>query len=174
MFTVRLVGLTDLVVQFGALSVRVRSSVATKLIELTERLERRVKAKVSGPVLAIRGGALLGAIDHAVDTSGDTMRGRVFVGAQIKYAAIQEFGGTTPPHTIVPVKAQALAFLAPAKLGFSGGTRGNAMVFARRVNHPGSRMPERSYLRSTLAEMRSEIAAEFKAAVAEGLGVAGD
>jgi hypothetical protein len=34
---------------------------------------------------------------------------------------------------------------------------GGKVVFAKRVNHPGSRMPERSFLRSALYDMESEI-----------------
>ena len=42
-------------------------------------------------------------------------------------------------------------------------------MFARIVHHPGSRIPERSYLRSSLAEMAAEIDAEMKAAVIDAV-----
>ena len=48
----------------------------------------------------------------------------------------------------MPSKAQALAFVA-----------GGALRFARKVEHPGSMIPERSYLRSSLDEMSGEIVA---------------
>jgi predicted GNAT superfamily acetyltransferase len=46
----------------------------------------------------------------------------------------------------VPAKAKALAFLV-----------GGQQAFAARVNVPKVTMPERSYLRSSLAEMADEI-----------------
>ena len=44
-----------------------------------------------------------------------------------------------------------------------------ATVFARIVHHPGSHIPERSYLRSSLAEMADQIETEMKAAVIDAL-----
>jgi len=41
--------------------------------------------------------------------------------------------------------------------------------FARKVEHPGSVIPERSYLRSTLEEMGDEIAAALAGAASEAL-----
>jgi hypothetical protein len=37
----------------------------------------------------------------------------------VKYAAIQEFGGAFPPHEIVPSKAKALAFVLGGKQVFA-------------------------------------------------------
>jgi hypothetical protein len=56
----------------------------------------------------------------------------------------------------VPVKARALAF---------------AGVFARRVHHPGSAIPARSYLGSALEAMHDDIAGGLKATVLDALGV---
>ena len=84
--------------------------------------------------------------DHVVTT--------LFAGADLRYAAIQEYGGVTSPHEILPQRAKALAFLV-----------GGDEVFARIVHHPGSRIPERSYLRSSLVEMADQIEREMKAAV---------
>jgi len=63
----------------------------------------------------------------------------------VKYAAIHEFGGTIPPHQIVPDKAKALAFLV-----------GGKQAFAARVQLPAATMPERSY-------MRAQAEADFRA-----------
>ncbi len=65
-------------------------------------------------------------------------------------------GGTIPPHEILPDKAKALAFLV-----------GGKQTFAARVNLPAITMPERSYMRSSLAEMAEQIRDEFAAAVIE-------
>ena len=53
-------------------------------------------------------------------------------------------------------RLEALAFVA-----------GGAQHFARRVEHPGSLIPERSYLRSSLDDMRDEILAALADAAAE-------
>ena len=67
-------------------------------------------------------------------------------------------GGVIPPHQIVPDKARALAFAIDGK-----------QVFAVRVNLPAVTMPERSYLRSSLAEMADEIRQGLSEAVGEVL-----
>ena len=45
---------------------------------------------------------------------------------------------------------------------------GGKQVFFKKVNHPGSTMPERSFLRSSLGEMKDEIIGGIREAVAEG------
>jgi len=78
------------------------------------------------------------------------------IGSDAPYAAIHEYGGTTRAHLIEAKNAQSLAFLV-------GGKR----VFAKRVFHPGSHVPERSFLRSALAEFAPEISAELAEAAGE-------
>jgi hypothetical protein len=46
---------------------------------------------------------------------------------------------------------------------------GGSQVFARSVHHPGSTIPARSYLGSSLAEMRDDIESGLKQAVLEAL-----
>ena len=74
----------------------------------------------------------------------------------VKYAAIQEYGGRTAAHEIVPDKAQALAFLV-----------GGVLRFARRVQHPGSTIPPHAYLQSSLEESSDEIVAELASVATE-------
>ena len=92
----------------------------------------------------------------SVSADGDGVLASVGSNGDVKYAAIQEYGGKTRAHEILPVKAQALAFVA-----------GGAQRFARKVEHPGSLIPERSYLRSSLDEMSDEIVAALADAAAE-------
>ena len=58
----------------------------------------------------------------------------------------------------MPDKAKALAFAV-----------GGKQVFAARVNLPAVTMPERSYLRSSLAEMAEEIVEGLSDAVVEAI-----
>jgi hypothetical protein len=91
-------------------------------------------------------------------TGGLDVSVRISTSGDVKYTAIQEFGGTIPPHEIVPDKAKALAFAV-----------GGKQVFAARVNLPAVTMPERSYLRSSLAEMTEEIVEGLSDAVVEAI-----
>ena len=66
--------------------------------------------------------------------------------------------GTIPPHEIVPDKARTLAFLV-----------GGKQAFAARVQLLALTMPERSYMRSSLAEMADDIRNQFGDAVTEAV-----
>lgn len=59
-----------------------------------------------------------------------------WAGSDRRYAAIHQLGGTTAPHVIRPRGGRkALAF-----------TIGGRKVFAKSVDHPGSRIPARPFL----------------------------
>ena len=93
-----------------------------------------------------------------VSTGPDGVFVSVGSDGDVKYAAIQEYGGKTSAHEILPDKARALAFMI-------GGT----LRFAKSVHHPGSTIPARPYLGSALDEMSGDIVAGL-ASVAESLG----
>jgi phage gpG-like protein len=137
---------------------RVRQALSSKANVLAVALEAKIQQKLSGGVLNTRSGALASSIIATIDESSADVSVRIGTSGDVKYAAIQEFGGTIPPREIVPDKAKALAFVV-------GGKR----VFAARVNLPAVTMPERSYLRSSLAEMAEEIAEGLSEAVADTL-----
>ena len=125
---------------------RMREALSVKVGALASALQARVQQKLSGTVLNARSGALVSSIISAIEASSTSIAARISTSGDIKYAAIHEFGGTIPPHEIVPDKAKALAFLI-----------GGKQAFATRVNLPAIAIPERSYLRSSLAEMADEI-----------------
>jgi phage gpG-like protein len=121
-------------------------------------LEARIQQKLSGEVLQTRSGALAASIISSIENDGsDTSVSISSTG--VPYAAIQEFGGKTAAHDIAAVKAKALAF-----------SMGGDQIFARSVHHPGSTIPARSYLGSSLVEMSDEIESGFKQAILEALG----
>ncbi len=128
-------------------------ALAAKAETLAQALAEAVKLdKLSGQVLAARSGALRDSIAAEVANDGVSIVATVGSFGDVKYAAIQEYGGKTGAHEILPVKGKVLAFLA-----------GGAMRFAARVEHPGSTIPERSYLRSTLDEESDAIVAALAA-----------
>lgn len=154
--TATLVGDKALVARLGAMPQAVRQALQKKVTILALKLENKVKTeKLNGQVLNRISGRLARSIAYKVDVTDTSVYGRVFSSGDVKYAAIHEYGGTTAPHLILPKKAKALAFI----------NSGGDQVFAQKVNHPGSRMPERSYLRSSLKEMSSEISLGMKEAV---------
>ena len=95
---------------------------------------------------------------QTVMDQGTQVVGQVASSSDVKYGRIHEFGGVTSPHDIVPVKGQALAFM-----------MGGKQVFAKIVHHPGSRIPERSFMRSSLTESREDIIADLRDAAADGV-----
>jgi phage gpG-like protein len=154
MLSVTLTGADKLGAKLDDLSPAVLAAVAAKSAALADQLLGLVRQKLSGAVLKPRTGALAASIGvEGPAIVGDAVVTTVFSGGDLKYAAIQEYGGVTAAHDILPSRAKALAFLA-----------GGEQVFARIVHHPGSHIPERSYLRASLAEMAAQIEAEMKAA----------
>jgi len=155
MLSVSIVGDARLQDRFRKMPDRVRQALLRKVFALTLLLEAHVKAdKLNGQVLNTVSGRLKRSIQSRVEDEGDLIRGMVYSSGDVPYAGIHEFGGRTKPHIIVPVKAQALAFMYNGKL-----------TFAKIVRHPGSLMPERSYLRSALSDMKSRITDELTRSV---------
>lgn len=142
----------------GRIPAQVLDYVAAKIRALTLALQHHIVAdKLQGQVLQHRSGALGRSIQEIIETLGQQIIGRVFSAGDVKYAAIHEFGGQTPPHDILPSKAQALAFM-----------MGGEQVFAKIVHHPGSHIPERSFMRSGLFDMADEIIAGIREAALAG------
>ncbi len=135
---------------------RIRDALSEKANALAAELQAKIQQKLSGDVLNMKSGAPAASIGVSIEESTAGVSVRIATSPDVKYAAIHEFGGTIPPHQIVPDKARALAFLV-----------GGKQVFATRVQLPTVTMPERSYMRSALAEMADQIRNEFGAAIIE-------
>src|SRR6202453_1004868 len=158
MLTVSVDGVDALQARLDAYPAALASDLADKAHKLASALADKVKyEKLAGDVLFSRSGALAASIAAEISGDGEDVAATVGSFGDVKYAAIQEYGGKTGAHEILPSKASVLAFVADG-----------AMHFARRVEHPGSLIPERSYLRSSLDEMRAEIIAALAAAASEG------
>jgi phage gpG-like protein len=159
MFTLAVDGAEALSAWLAAPPPVVQAAVAAKAADLSARLrDHVVQDKLSGQVLKARSGALAASITAEVNADGLGVQARVFSAGDVKYAVIQEYGGRTGSHDILPDKAKALAFIA-----------GGRLAFAKIVHHPGSQIPARSYLRSALADMADEISAGLKQAAIEAL-----
>jgi phage gpG-like protein len=135
-----------------------QKALVAKLTVLTTKLENHIKAdKLSGQVLNVRTGALRRSIFSTVQVAPNQVVGTVASSSDVKYGAIHEFGGTIDIPEIVPTKAQALHFVMNGK-----------DVFAKRVRAHTVHMPERSFMRSALADTRAEIEQGVRQAVEEG------
>jgi phage gpG-like protein len=138
----------------------VQNALLGKAESFRDALESRIQRKLSGEALQTRSGALAASISSAME-SNESATAISLSSTGVSYAAIQEFGGKTAAHEIIAVNAKALAFRS-----------GAGQVFRKRVDHPGSSIPARSFLASSLNEMRDGIVLGLKQAILEALGPA--
>jgi phage gpG-like protein len=156
MFTLDVRGVDETSARFDAYPAALQAALGAKATELATALADLVKNKLSGAVLNTSSGALRDSIAAGVTADSDGVVASVGSEGDVKYAAIQEYGGKTSAHEILPVKDDVLAFVA-----------GDGQHFARRIEHPGSVIPERSYLRSSLEDMKDEILSALAGTAAE-------
>jgi phage gpG-like protein len=150
-------GVETLDLQLASLPADLLARLEEKARQLAAALAEKVREeKLSGGVLQIRTGALKASISSDISIDGNQVNATVGSFGDVKYAAIQEYGGRTSAHEILPDKAQALAFVI-----------GGVQRFARRVEHPGSTIPASGYLQSSLDEAHDEIVEELSNAVQE-------
>jgi phage gpG-like protein len=122
-------------------------------------LQAAVADNLDGRVLQRRSGRLAASQEIVLEGDGGTASVAVgFDPGAVPYGAIQEFGGTTRAHLIAAKAAFALSFSVAGTL-----------VFARRVHHPGSVIPARSYLGSALAAVAPAAIATTATAASDGM-----
>lgn len=158
MLSVTLTGDRELIARLDAMPGKLQAALIQKVSYLALKLEAKVKQKLSGDVLQVRSGDLRRSIANTVDSTANSVIGKVYSSGDVKYAAIHEFGGQTKAHVIEAINGKALAFM-----------MGGKQIFVKRVNHPGSKIPERSFLRSSLTDMRDEIVEGLHQTVVETL-----
>lgn len=165
-----LVGLKELNAKLDRLPPALQVRVLGFIGNFTNRLRDQVKANIAdrfkseGPLFqSVRSGT---SSDSGID-GGTT--GRVYTEG-VPYAQIQEEGGVTAPHVIEAINGRMLAFMAPARMGLSSGGGMNGLVFARKANHPGSRIPERSYARLALVQLRAPFEGGIREVVDAAIG----
>lgn len=151
MITGTILGDSVLISRMQLMVPKIRERLVPTINRLGLTIERIVKTdKLSGQVLHRRSGRL----SRSVNTKMDSTDTAIFatVGAYAPYAGVHEYGwdGTVPAHTRTS-------------------TRGNKFLVRSYHMH----VPERSYLRSTLAEMadtiRRTIANDAQAAARDAL-----
>lgn len=170
MINLAVIGDRELVLKLHGMPAVVQAVVQAKVMALTLKLEARVKEKLSGQVLNVRSGALRRSIASKVEAIATAIIGKVFSSGDVKYARIHELGGKTKAHVIEAKKGKALAFGAYVGMGQWG--LFSTMVIRKKVNHPGSVIPKRSYLLSSLKEQATDIVQGLKVAAVQGARLA--
>lgn len=152
--TVEVIGDAALVARLDAMPGRVHDGLAPAVTRLGFELQRKVQSeKLTGQVLKVRTGRLRSSINTEIEDSGSEVAASV--GTNVSYGKIHEYG-VGRSWLVEARNAKALRF-----------TVGGRTVFARRVVHPP--LPERSFLRSALAEMAPAIEEGLREAVARAI-----
>jgi phage gpG-like protein len=153
MITVQVIGDDKLVARLDAMPGRVHDGLARAVVRLGLALQKKVQEeKLSGQVLKVRTGSLRSSINTEVTDTPAVITASV--GTNIRYARPHEYG-VDHPWTIA-AKGRALRF-----------EIGGRVLFRKSVRHPP--LPERSFLRSALADMAPVIEAGLREAVAEAI-----
>ncbi len=156
MMTVTLVGDRQLVTTLQAMPQKVTASLNKEALFLSNQLRNYIiTRKLSGQVLNKRTGNLQRSIKQRVETNpGISVHGYAFSSGDVKYTAIHEFGFSGSQKVKEHVRTMAF-----------GKTVAPFMVpsFTRNV-----KMPERSFMRSSLKDLTPEIIKGFTRAVMEG------
>jgi phage gpG-like protein len=159
MLSITVIGDKELIARFSAMPSKLHAALLRKVYELALKLEAHVKNdKLSGQVLNHKSGNLWRSIQNHVTDGSTSVTGKVYSAGDVKYAAIHEFGGHIPSHVIEAKNAKSLAFV-----------MGGQMRFFKQVNWPGATMPERSFLRSSLSDMKDDIVTGLKEAAQEAV-----
>jgi hypothetical protein len=157
---ISLSGALRLIARFEGFGARLGARLGPVASGIGARLEGRVHDKLGGSVLHRRSGRLDAAQSTVVTAGAGAISVSVgFDPRDVPYGAIQEYGGTTRAHLIAAKDARALRF-----------SLADQLVFAKRVRHPGAKIPARSFLRSSLAEEGGGASDDVSDAVMEELG----
>jgi phage gpG-like protein len=136
--------------KLDALPARLHQGASAAVETGTRQLLASVQRKLSGEVLNARSGRLRASI--AASVAG--LEGSI--SSDVPYARIQEFGGLVNVPEMAPVRARALTF-----------SYGGRLMFAARTAAHTVNLPERSYMRTSLAEIAPVFVARIRKIVEE-------
>jgi len=157
MITAKITKGEDLGKKFRDTIPNIQSGVQKEIMRLALKMTGKVMGKLSGDVLRVRTGRLRRSIhpewDFRQGYSGTT------VGTNVEYAGIHEYGFSGSVQVKSFQREMTRAFGKPISP-----TQVTVRAHTRNVN-----MPERSFLRSTLREMNSEITDSLQVAVTKEL-----
>lgn len=155
--SIAVVGDKEVIERFHALPERTRAAVAGSVGRLALLLQRRVMQKLSGDVLNVKTGRLRRSIDQVVLRDDAQIVG--VVSTNVKYARVHEYGFSGTVNVRDHLRQVKQAFGRPIAARA-------VMVTAhtRKAN-----VPEKSFLRSALADMKPQIIEEMRRAAKAGM-----
>jgi len=144
---------------FRAIPDGIRSGLIDSVGRLSLRLQARVmKEKLTGQVLKVRTGTLRRSIDRVIVTDEKHITG--IVSTNVGYGKAHEYGGLQTQTVREHLRLVKKAFRKDLKSPVWSTVRSHS----RTVN-----LPERSFLRSALAEMQKEIVDDIEKVIADGI-----
>jgi len=156
--TAYIVGDQQVLERLRAVPDAVNSGLLRAITQLGIELQRDVQQdKLSGQVLRSRTGALKSSIDLRVDQNGGAITANVFTDS--RYGGVQEYGFAGTVSVRASLRRITEAFGRPI-----GEKTISVRAYDRRVD-----LPERSFLRSALEDMRPAIRDGVEAALAEAV-----
>lgn len=156
-------GAREIVLDFGRLGTRLSQRIAATMQRLGFMLQATVKSpNLSGGVLHVRTGHLRASIGTTttVDAGATTTRVGIFGGPTEVYGRVHEYGFRGTVSVREHLRTVRQAFGRPLR---------NPVFATVRAHERSMDLPERSFLRSALAELRPTIIRDMDAAVTEGL-----
>lgn len=169
MINLSLVGGTELVTKLDRMPTRLREELKVGLGRLALKLARLARAKVNGPLLKRRTGALWQSINGTVLEEGDKIAGVTSVAGDafskghkvLDYARAHEYGF----HGTVSVKEH----MREIKQAFGRSIAPRQITV--RAHDMRMNLPERSFLRSSLADLEAagDVRAELDGAISRSV-----
>ena len=157
--SVEAVGIKEVTERFQNLPERARASLRQSIGVLVLKLQARVmRQKLSGQVLNVKTGRLRRSIDQVVRDNGDDIAG--VVSSNVEYARAHEYGFSGQESVKAHLRTIKQAFGKPLKAPVAFQVRAHA----RKAN-----VPEKSFLRSALSDMKPEIQDAMRKAVGRAL-----
>lgn len=161
--SIEMQGDSSLVARLTDMPATVRAILQAKVRALAADLEGYIKVnKLDGQVLNRVTGALSRSINNRVEVIAGAVWGLVFSAGDVKYAAIHEYGGVihSPGGTAYILKSDGMAqFVSNA----------NAKADMARTQPHDIHMPERSFMRTGLADKAASISLGMKEAIVRGI-----
>lgn len=143
---------------------RLHESVLRAVTRLSIDVQDKVKDKLSGPVLHVgKTGTLRRSINRVVRDQPSEIMAQV--GTNLVYAAVHEYGF----DGIVNVREYTRRSAAQLAVGRKSRAKKSEGTITVRAHTMHMRVPERSYLRSTVREQAGAISGNIKAAAREAL-----
>lgn len=159
MLNVEFIGGDAIAAVLKAYSDGVQSAVEKSIGRSVLKLQREVKQnRLSGQVLNVRTGNLRRSIHHQVTSSGGLVVGEV--NTNVRYGAAHEYGFAGTVNVKASMRQIRQAFGRPLK---------SPRYVQIRAHSRNVKLPERSFLRSALRDMKPEIEADLQKSIERAL-----